>query len=262
MSSVDSKLFMPALLHLAAGLVCAVVLHAEDAKPATPAAIPDTNDGSTLYKTVCTACHGPRGEGNDLIKSPSIAGLPAWYARSQIASFREGRRGHDVKDTQGMLMAAIARMLKPEQIAAVSAHIESMPLVILAPSKADAKNDLQNGMFIWQDRCMECHRYNGTGELAFGSPPLIGLQDWYLISQIENFKNGRRGTAQGDVNGAKMVFSSSFIEDAQSLRDVVAYIMTLNPPAPPSGSSDPFEKANNAKKAKDATEEKINRHGE
>lgn len=45
---------------------------------------------------------------------------------------------------------------------------------------------------------------------------------------------------KNDVNGAKMVqMTTLFIEDEQMLRDVVAYIMTLNPESKDS----PFESA-------------------
>ena len=81
---------------------------------------------------------------------------------------------------------------------------------------------------LFQERCMECHRYNASGELAFGSPPLVGRQHWYLMAQIEKFKTGARGAVKGDVNGAKMVFTSTFIEDEQALKNVVGYILTLN----------------------------------
>ena len=77
---------------------------------------------------------------------------------------------------------------------------------------------------------MECHRYNASGEMAFGSPPLIGRQSWYLEEQLKKFKAGKRGAIKNDVNGAKMVqITNFFVEDEQMLRDVVAYIMTLNP---------------------------------
>lgn len=75
---------------------------------------------------------------------------------------------------------------------------------------------------------MECHRYNASGELAFGSPPLIGKQDWYLSAQLLKFKSGKRGAAKSDVNGAKMVLSSQVIQDEETLRDITAYIITLN----------------------------------
>ena len=79
---------------------------------------------------------------------------------------------------------------------------------------------------------MECHRYNGSGELAFQSAPLTGLQGWYLSGQIEKFKTGKRGTAKGDLNGAKMILASAYLHDANDVRDVTAYILTLNPEPP------------------------------
>jgi cytochrome c553 len=83
--------------------------------------------------------------------------------------------------------------------------------------------------------------------MAFGSPPLVGQQAWYIKAQIHKFKTGGRGTVKGDVNGAKMVLSSNFIEDDKMLDDIVAYILTLNPEPeseqPKSAESSPFEAA-------------------
>lgn len=233
--------FLPISLSLA--LCCGSVL-AEDAKPqaapAIPAAIPDTTDGKVIFQAVCIACHGQKGEGNEAIKSPALAALPGWYVKTQMANFREGRRGTNPQDVPGVLMSAIAKMLKPAQVEGLAKHLETMELVVPSFAANPPGIDLQNGMLLWQERCMECHRYNASGELAFGSPPLIGRQDWYLKAQIEKFKNGMRGTIKGDENGAKMVRSSQFIEDEQSLNDVVAYIMTLNTDPVMRGISDPF----------------------
>lgn len=191
--------------------------------------------GATVFQTVCAQCHGAQGEGKAEVKAPSIAGIPTWYAKTQLTNFREGRRGHDPADQQAFMMAAIAKALPPAQVEAVTAHIEKLPVV--APSGADRElagtNHLE-GMRLFQERCMECHRYNASGEMTFGSPPLVGRQAWYLEAQLKKFKAGKRGTAKGDINGAKMVqMTTLFIEDEQMLRDVVAYIMTLNPEAAP-----------------------------
>ena len=219
--------------------VIALSAHGEEAKPTTPtidpaaalaqaAANPAGDVGSTMWQTVCAQCHGVKGEGKLEIKSPSIAHLPSWYVTQQISNFREGRRGNDPAEPNGLLMAAIAKALQPEQIQAIARHVEKMPMVVPTPVVAQNEVDIENGMLLFQERCMECHRYNASGEMAFGSPPLTGRQDWYLTEQIKRFKSGKRGTVKGDVNGAKMVLSSQFISDEQSLKDVMAYIMTLN----------------------------------
>ena len=210
------------------GFVAAVLacfpnmLHADETKPQA------SDLGTTMFQNVCAQCHGAKGEGNIQIKSPSIAHLPSWYVIAQINNFREDRRGTDPTDPQGLLMAGISKALQPDQIHALAKHVEKMPMVVPTPLTKEGEVSLENGMILFQERCMECHRYNGSGEIVFGSPPLTGLQDWYLADQIRKFKSGKRGTVKADVNGAKMVFSSQFISDEQTLKDVVAYIMTLN----------------------------------
>ena len=204
--------------------------------PQVPAATVDPAlQGAELFNKTCAVCHGAKGEGNTQLRSPSIAHQPAYYVLNQLRSFRENRRGTDPADPQGIMMAAIAKALQPGQIESIAQHIESLPLQPPA-ERTVAGADLKEGQWLFEMRCMECHRFNGSGELAFGSPPLYGLQGWYLEAQLKNFKSGKRGAAKGDVNGAKMVFTSSFIENDQMLKDIVGYILTLNPPL----EKDPF----------------------
>lgn len=187
--------------------------------------------GAVLFKNVCANCHGERGEGKIEVKSPSIANEPAWYVKTQLTNFHDGKRGSDTAvDPQGALMASIAKALKPDQIEAVARHVESLPLV--PPKEREiAGADVQRGQQLFYERCMECHRYNASGEMAFGSPPLIGRQGWYLVEQLKKFKSLHRGAAKGDEKGAKMVnMATLFIEDEQEMKNVVGYILTLNPP--------------------------------
>lgn len=236
------------LTGLGLSTVFALTLTGETALP-TPVSPPvvaaDMKEGPVIFQNVCAACHGPNGEGKMELGSPAIAGLPDWYAKHQVIGFREGRRGHDPADAQAFLMAAIARSLSQEQIDAVIQHTSSMPLITPAEVDREGKTaNIDEGRMLFQERCMECHRYNASGELAFGSPPLIGQQGWYLTAQIKKFKSGQRGAVKDDVNGAKMILSSTYIGDSDMLRDVVAYILTLNPePEPKIQEGSPFETA-------------------
>ncbi|MEZ0275966.1 MAG: cytochrome c, partial [Roseimicrobium sp.] len=99
--------------------------------------------------------------------------------------------------------------------------------------------DVSEGRLLYEERCMECHRYNAEGELFFASPPLVGLQDWYLAAQIRKYQSGIRGVHPKDVNGQKMVFSSSYVENEEVLKSLVAYLVELQKPVPNDGS-DPF----------------------
>lgn len=195
--------------------------------------------GPALFQSICAQCHGAKGEGREDLKTPSIASLPGWYVERQLTNFHDGKRGHNPQtDPQGALMASIAKALKPEQISALGKHVES--LAIVPPKDRDiAGANVQAGQELFYERCMECHRYNASGEMLFGSPPLVGRQGWYLLAQLQKFKSLHRGTAKGDEKGAKMVMMTTlFIEDEQAMKNVVAYILTLNPPAA-AASGDP-----------------------
>lgn len=188
-------------------------------------------EGATLFQNVCAQCHGARGEGREDLKTPSIAALPSWYVTTQLKNFHDGRRGGDTAvDPQGAMMAAIAKALKEPQIAALALHVEQLPLV--PPKERGLEGaDITAGQELFYERCMECHRYNASGEMAFGSPPLVGRQGWYLLAQLKKFKNLHRGAVKGDEKGAKMVeMATKFIDDEQAMRNVVGYILTLNPP--------------------------------
>lgn len=225
----------PAILHAALFLQALLATASEPAPAPSVTFSPDLM-GAQLFEQTCAVCHGLKGEGKEELRTPSIAHQPAYYVLNQLASFRQDRRGTHSADPQGILMAAIAKALRPEQIQSVAAHIEAMPLVVPLQLTVEGA-DIKEGKWLFEMRCMECHRFNGSGELAFGSPPLYGLQGWYLSTQLTHFKSGRRGAAKGDVNGAKMVFTSSFIENDQMLKDLVGYILSLNPKP----ESDPFK---------------------
>lgn len=181
----------------------------------------------TLYQNVCATCHGARGEGKAELKAPSIAGLPDWYVRGQLESFRADRRGAHEKDPEGQMMRVVSKVLTEAQMKAMAGHVAGMPRVTPVPTIVA---DVTAGRELYEERCMECHRYNAEGELFFSSPPLVGLQDWYLESQIRKYQEGIRGVHPKDVHGQKMVFSSGFVESPEVLHSLVAYLMELQKP--------------------------------
>ncbi|WP_170157339.1 c-type cytochrome [Roseimicrobium gellanilyticum] len=201
---------------------------------------PSSEGMTTLYQNVCATCHGSRGEGRAEVKAPSIAGLPDWYVQGQLESFRADRRGIHEKDLEGQMMRAVSKVLSESQLAAMARHVAGMKRVTPSPTMVA---DVAAGRELYAERCMECHRYNAEGELFFASPPLVGLQDWYLASQIRKYQSGIRGVHPKDVNGQKMVFSSGFVESEEVLHSLVAYLMELQKPKSSETASkdeDPF----------------------
>lgn len=180
--------------------------------------------GQTIFQNLCVQCHAAKGEGNVLTKSPAIAGMPDWYVLAQMTNFQTDKRGAHPQDVEGQLMRAMSKILNADQTRAVADYISKLPRNPLQPTMVA---DIAEGKRLYAERCMECHRYNGEGDMAYPSPPVLGLQDWYLVSRLKKYQAGIQGAAKEDVNGQKMVFSSSFIEDEKTLYSLVAYLMQL-----------------------------------
>ena len=123
------------------------------------------------------------------------------------------------------MMRAMAKVLSKGQTIAIAALVEKLPRVKPSPT---LKTDVARGKELFADRCMECHRFNGEGEIVFGAAPLVGLQDWYLAAQLRKFKRGVRGAAKDDENGQKMIKATrNFIEDEEMVQSVAAWLVQL-----------------------------------
>jgi cytochrome c oxidase subunit 2 len=75
--------------------------------------------------------------------------------------------------------------------------------------------------------CSTCHGPDGKGMDALNAPNLTQLQDWYMIRQLKNFREGLRGVDAKDVYGMQMRPMALTLADDQAIEDVTAYIQTL-----------------------------------
>lgn len=176
------------------------------------------------YEQVCMACHGEKGQGKEEVGSPSIAGLPAWYIEEQFRKFREGLRGAHQDDSAGQQMRAIALQLSDDQIKDAAETVSQMPLILT--EKPENEANIERGRYMFANHCMECHRYNGKGEVVFHSAQLIGLNRSYLRRQLENFHSAKRGGDPKDIYGNKMVDITSRLTD-KDIEILVDYIGAL-----------------------------------
>lgn len=172
------------------------------------------SQGAKLYSEKCAACHGAKAEGDKKQQTPSLASLPEWYLARQVGKFQQDIRGAKPEDLDGIKMRAIAHTLKPEDLKLLTAHIRNLPRV---QSLFTLKGDVDKGRELFRENCMACHRYNATGELVFGSPPLTGLQDWYILKQLKKFKTGIRGDHEKDKEGKKMHSLTKTLTDDELL---------------------------------------------
>ena len=183
----------------------------------------DAAAGKGSY-AICATCHGPDGEGNVALNAPRLAGQEGWYIERQLQLFRDGARGTAPGDTPGMQMRAMAMAVaQPDAVANLIAYIGTLPV---APAPTTVTGDIAAGKTAYAV-CAACHGTQAEGNQALGGPRMAGLDDWYLVQQIENFKNNRRGYHASDIYGMQMKPMASTLATPQSINDVVAYINSL-----------------------------------
>lgn len=174
----------------------------------------------------CEQCHGENGEGKQEIGAPAIAGLEFWYVKAQLRKFKQSHRGWHPDDMAGKRMQPMAMALDTdEKVDIVAAYVASLPPTNPTPTLEGG--DPEKGK-IYFATCVQCHGADGRGVIDEFGPPLVGASDWYLLTQLKNFKAGMRGTHADDVTGAKMRPFSMTLADEQAMKDVIAYIGTLS----------------------------------
>ena len=171
----------------------------------------------------CTTCHGVDGRGNIGIQAPRLAGMEGWYLTRQLENFRAGIRGTHAADEQGLAMQPMAAKLSDASIADIVSWVSSWEYVAAEVSVA---GDVNRGRSAYES-CAICHGVNGEGNEALGAPALAGQNDWYLITQLKNFRAGIRGTHQDDSYGAQMIPMAQLLTGDQAIINVVSFINTL-----------------------------------
>lgn len=172
----------------------------------------------------CTTCHGVQLMGNPITRAPRMSGLDAWYVENQLRAFKNGWRGAHESDPVGMEMQPMAAALSEKQIVAAASFVASTRSA--APA-VTVSGDTEAGKLIYAS-CGACHGASGEGNETLGAPRLTGTNDWYLVTQLENYVNGSRGSHSDDIYGMQMRASAQLLTDEKAILDVVSYISTLN----------------------------------
>ena len=184
----------------------------------------DAAAGQALY-AVCSACHGAQGEGNKALNAPKLSGQAEWYLSRQLMNFKQGARGVKDQDINGKVMAPmVANLSATTDITNVSAYIRTLPDT---PVVQTIQGNLSKGKDLYNSTCAACHGLNGVGVESTKAPRLQNMSDWYLVTQLNNFSSGVRGTHPKDLYGQQMSSVASFLTQEQTINDLVAYIGTL-----------------------------------
>lgn len=192
---------------------------------AASAASANDEQGKQLY-TNCVACHQADGSGNKLLNAPAIAGLSEKYVSEQIKKFKAGHRGGDPRDTTGLQMRPMSMLLTSEaDIAAVSKYVASLEPQTQSATIEGGNPETGKALYM---TCQACHGADGKGNDLLNAPSLLGQHDWYHVSQLNKFKEGIRGGNPQDITGSQMRPMAMTLANEQAIKDVVAYIQTLN----------------------------------
>jgi cytochrome c oxidase subunit 2 len=178
--------------------------------------------GAASY-AVCAACHGSQGEGLVALNAPKLAGQDPRYLKEQLRKYKAGIRGTHEEDVFGRQMQPMAATLVNDSLVDnVVAYIGSLPDT---PAPTTITGNVERGADLYSV-CANCHGADGMG-IEMNAPRAAGISDWYLMSQLNNFKAGIRGGHPADLHGKQMGFMSRMLMNEQAMRDVVAYINTL-----------------------------------
>jgi cytochrome c oxidase subunit 2 len=173
---------------------------------------------------VCAACHGQQGEGMQALNAPKLAGQSGWYLKRQLQNYKSGARGAHADDVFGRQMVPMAATLVNDAaIDNVIAHIETLPD---NPAPSTVAGDVGKGEKLYRV-CSYCHGADGQGIQAMNAPRAAGMSDWYLARQLENFREGIRGSHSSDFYGFQMGLMANVARDEKAINDLVAYINTL-----------------------------------
>lgn len=144
---------------------------------------------------VCAACHGADGNSTNAAW-PSLAGQHASYTYKQLKDFKAGRRNN-------ASMTGMVALLNDDDMKNLAAFYESQqPKAVAFDGEMIEKGESIYRGGITETHvaaCMGCHAPGGTGNGPAGWPSLKGQHPAYVVTQLQNFKQGLRANDTGKM---------------------------------------------------------------
>lgn len=171
----------------------------------------------------CTVCHGADLKGNSNIQAPRLSGMETWYVARQLEAFSKGWRGTHDTDLPGIEMRPMAEALSEAEIEEATRYVGTVTSPAPEPT---IQGDAAQGMSLYQS-CSACHGPRAEGNEALGGPALTTQNDWYLVTQLKNYRDSVRGQVAEDTYGQQMRAAAQLLGNDTEILDVVAFISTL-----------------------------------
>ena len=113
-------------------------------------------------------------------------------------------------------------------IAGCTTSTQTGDLPVTTPATTPEPTATNQGAALYST-CAACHGAVGEGNKAMNAPALAGAEDWYLKTQLINFKSGIRGSAASDTLGLQMAAMAKTLKDSIQIGSVVAFIASMSP---------------------------------
>ena len=179
----------------------------------------ESQRAAELYAS-CLVCHSMQEASQ---KGPHLGGMERWYLLSQLKRFKSGARGsHAVNAGEALMESALDGLREQDDLALLATYISRLPSEQPQPA---IRGDVKRGSVVYQS-CVACHGEKGEGKKILKAPALAGMEDWYLLDQLRQFKSGGRGYHKDDGPGRTMAAAMAGVAETD-FRHVVAYIATL-----------------------------------
>lgn len=176
---------------------------------------PDAEARNIAVK-VCSACHGPGGDGTNPM-FPKLAAQQPEYLENQLKAFRARSRAEP--DAQHYMWGAASRVVDAGLISAMARYFASQPA---AKGRSGDAALIGKGRALFQEgspqreiqACAGCHGAEAKGNGAF--PRLAGQHEEYLLKQLRLIQRAIR-------DAPVMHGIIEHLEDAD-MRAVAAYL--------------------------------------
>lgn len=96
----------------------------------------------------------------------------------------------------------------------------------LAVAGAAQADDLERGEKLY-GLCLQCHGADGGGNQEALAPAIAGMDQWYVTTQLKNFRSGARGLHPEDPGGLRMYPMSLSLKTDEDIEAVAAYVSTM-----------------------------------
>ena len=181
----------------------------------------DAKAGQAVAERECKACHGLDGRG----VAPGIPHLAAQRERYLLVALTEYK---EVKRTHAALRDLAGRLTATELRDVMAYYASQPPVPAASVTSAQQASLLEKGKAL-AAACAKCHGEDGNSKVP-GTPSLAGQQPHYLVTAIQEYHRGDRGTA-----AMKAILRDSSRLDLESLALYYASRTPAQRPAPSFG---------------------------